>query len=95
MIILKLSFFAFLQEIFGKERYVSIDGPIRFIELFHLFKSKNGEDGASFFLDNASLKDGFTILIDGRNIQALAKLNTILKEECEISFFPAIAGGFH
>ena len=93
MIELKLSFFAFLEDIFGKEKYLRIDEPIRIIELFSLFKSVNGENGTSFFLDNTSLKHGFTILIDGRNIHALEKLNTIIEEECEISFFPAIAGG--
>jgi molybdopterin converting factor small subunit len=94
MITLKLSFFAFLQEVFGKDRFVTIDEPIRFIEIFNLFKSENGLDSASFFLDNLSLKNGFSILIDGRNIHALKGLNTILDEECEISFFPAIAGGY-
>lgn len=93
MITIKLCFFAFLQEHFGKERYISIDRPIRLIELFQLFKSVNGEYGCSFFLDNVNVKSGFSILIDGRNIQALDKTNTILEKECEVSFFPAIGGG--
>lgn len=93
MITIKLSFFAFLQEHFGNERYISIDRPIRLIELFQLFKSGNGEYGHLFFLENADLKSGFTILIDGRNIQALDKTNTILEKECEVSFFPTIGGG--
>ncbi|MHA1967217.1 MAG: MoaD/ThiS family protein [Candidatus Hodarchaeales archaeon] len=93
MITVKLSFFALLQEHFGKERYISIDRPIRLIELFQLFKSDEGEYGCSYFLDNANLKSGFTILIDGRNIQALDRLKTILVKNCEVSFFPVIAGG--
>jgi len=93
MIKINLSFFAFLEKEFGKSQSIIINEPIRIIELFQYFNTRNEESSTSIFLSGTSLKNGFTILVDGRNIQALDDLNTILERECEISFFPAIAGG--
>lgn len=93
MISLKLSFFAFLQEEFSKELIITIKEPIRLIQLFDLFSSKTGENGRKFFLNNGILKTDFIILINGRNIQALNGLSTILDINSEISFFPLLGGG--
>lgn len=95
MITITLSFFAFLEEQFGRKQSISIDEPIKIIELFQYFSTKNGEDSTSIFLSGNQLNNGFTILLNGRNIQALDELNTILEEECEVSFFPVIAGGLN
>ena len=95
MITITLSFFAFLEEQFGRKQSISINEPIKIIELFRYFSTKNGEESSSIFLSGTQLNNGFTILLNGRNIQALDELNTILEEECEISFFPVIAGGLN
>lgn len=94
MITIKLSFFAILQSRFGEGQSIEIDEPMRLIQLFDLFKSNNGEKGSFYFLENGKLKAGYSILIDGRNIHALEGLYTIIGKNCEVSFFPLIAGGF-
>jgi molybdopterin synthase sulfur carrier subunit len=93
MITLKLIFFAFLQEEFGKEQIITIKEPIRLIQLFDLFSSNIKENGKVIFLNNGTLKTDYIILINGRNIQALNGLSTILDSNCEISFFPLLGGG--
>ena len=97
MITIKLTFFAILQTEFGEEQKISVEEPFTLIQLLNFFQSKNGEKGSSFFLENEKIKSGFTILIDGRNILALEGLTTILEKDCEVSFFPLVAGGcfFH
>jgi molybdopterin converting factor small subunit len=93
MITLTLSFFAFLQEDFGKEQIITIKEPIRLIQLFNLFSSKNSEKGNVYFLNNGDLKTDYIILINGRNTEAFDGLHTILDSSCEISFFPLLGGG--
>ncbi|MFX0015678.1 MAG: MoaD/ThiS family protein [Promethearchaeota archaeon] len=93
MITIELNFFAILQAVFGDEYRITIEEPIPLIQLLDLFHSKDGEKGSHFFLEDGELKKGFSILIDGRNIHALEGLNTILEKNCEVSFFPIIAGG--
>lgn len=94
MITIKLSFFAILQSRFGEEQSIEIHEPMRLIQLCNLFKSNNGENGSFFFLEHGKLKAGYSILIDGRNIHAMGGLDTIIGKNCEVSFFPLIAGGF-
>lgn len=93
MIMIKVSFFAILQTEFGETHNITIEEPIRLLQLFDLFQSKKGERGSSFLIENDELKKGFTILIDGRNIHALDGLTTVLDKNCEVSFFPTLAGG--
>ncbi|MFX1284269.1 MAG: MoaD/ThiS family protein [Promethearchaeota archaeon] len=93
MITIKLSFFAILQTELGETQNITVEEPIRLQQVFDLFQSKKGERGSSFFIENDELKKGLTILIDGRNIHALDGLNTILDKNCDVSFFPVLAGG--
>ncbi|UCE14607.1 MAG: MoaD/ThiS family protein [Candidatus Heimdallarchaeota archaeon] len=93
MIIINFSFFATLQGDFGEEQQITCNEPITLIQLLDSFQSENGEKASAFFLENGKIKDEFIILIDGRNVHALEGLNTVLKENCEVSFFPLLAGG--
>ncbi len=94
MITIKLSFFAILQTEFGEAHNIVLKEPMKLREILDFFQSKYNEKGSTFFLENEELKKGFTILIDGRNIHALEGLNTSLSHNCDVSFFPLIAGGF-
>ncbi len=89
-----LTFFANLQPLFGEEQVIYIEYPIRIIEIFLLFKTKEGIRANNVFLDgNISLKEDFNILLNGRHILAFNGLKTIINENCELSFFPKIGGG--
>ncbi len=97
MISITLSFFANLQEIFGEIQELQVESPnypIRIIEIFRLFFTRNRGSAAAFFLDgNTYLKDDYTMLLDGRNIAGLDGLSTIIDKDVELSFFPKIGGG--
>jgi sulfur-carrier protein len=45
------------------------------------------------FVDNYELKDLVTVLVNGRNIEFLERMNTRLREGDLISLFPPVAGG--
>ena len=63
MIKITLSFFANLQTIFGEEIILQVEHPIRVIELFFLFKTKDGIPANSIFLHgDVSLNDDYNIL---------------------------------
>ena len=94
MIKIKLAFFATLQHEFGEVSNIIINESIEFREILDFFQSKRKEKGSTYFLENEELKKGITVLINGRNILALEGLNTYIDQDCEISFFPQIAGGF-
>ncbi|MFX0207575.1 MAG: MoaD/ThiS family protein [Candidatus Hodarchaeota archaeon] len=93
MIKINLTFFATLLHEFGETNSIVLKEPIEFRQVLDCFQSKRGETGSIYFLENGELKKGITILIDGRNILALEGLNTYLDQDCEVSFFPQIAGG--
>lgn len=93
MIKINLTFFATFQHEFGEANSIFIKEPIEFRQILDCFQSKRGETGSTYFLENGELKKGITILIDGRNVLALEGLNTYLDQDCEVSFFPQIAGG--
>ncbi|MFX0150364.1 MAG: MoaD/ThiS family protein [Candidatus Hodarchaeota archaeon] len=93
MITLTLCFFAYLQEDFGKELTIEVHKPIKLIQLFSLFSSKNRKKANDYFLNNHDLKTDYIILINGRNIEAFDGLHTILDSSCEVSFFPLLGGG--
>ncbi|MFW9904086.1 MAG: MoaD/ThiS family protein [Candidatus Thorarchaeota archaeon] len=94
MIKINLTFFATLQQEFGEVYSIVIKEPIEFRQILDSFESKRGEKGSTYFLENEELKKGITVLINGRNILALEGLNTYLDQDCEVSIFPLIAGGF-
>ena len=93
MITIELAFFATLQKEFGEINTIVIEEPMEFRQILDLFYSKDDQIGSSFFLENEELKKGFIVLINGRNILALEGLNTHINQNCEVSFFPIIAGG--
>jgi len=93
MIIIKLEFFATLQKEFGEANTIVIEESMEFRKILDLFHSKEEEKGSFFFLENGELKKGFIILINGRNLLALEGVNTHINQNCEVSFFPIIAGG--
>jgi molybdopterin converting factor small subunit len=94
MITIKLSFFASLQNDFKSEEVITLDEPIRLIQLFTSLKSKNGRLGDFYFLEGTNFKSDFILLINGRNMYAIDGLNSIIDKDCEISIFPLIGGGF-
>ena len=93
MILINLSFFASLQEIFEEKLNISVKEPIRLVELFDLFFTKSNEIGSSFFLKNDELISEYIILLNGRNINYFKGLKTIISENSEVSFFPLVGGG--
>lgn len=93
MITIKLTFFASLQKKFGEADTIVIKEPMEFRQILELFHSKDDQKGSTFFLENGALKKGFIVLINGRNILALKGVNTHINQNCELSFFPIIAGG--
>lgn len=93
MIKIKLTFFASLQHEFGEVSSIVIKESIELREILDFFQSKRGKRGSTYFLENGELKKGITVLINGRNILALEGLNTYIDQNCEVSFFPQIAGG--
>lgn len=94
MIRINLSFFASLQDVFDEKLSISVKESIRLVELFDLFNTKSNEIASSFFLKNDELLSDYIILLNGRNINHFEGIKTIIREDCEISFFPLIGGGF-
>ena len=93
MIPIKLTFYATLQHEFGEVKIIVLKEPMEFRQILNHFVSKHGEIGKSFFLVNKELKKEFIVLINGRNILALDGMDTEINQNCEVSFFPKIAGG--
>lgn len=93
MITIKFSFFATLKKEFGEANTIIIEEPMEFKQILDFIHSKNKEKGSSYFLENEELKKGFIVLVNGRNILALKGVNTCINHNCEVSFFPIIAGG--
>ncbi len=94
MIYITLSFFATLQPLFGLSKSVQIEYPIKIFEIFAMFYTNEKMHPSGILLDgNTHLKDEYMILLDGRNIEGYNGLDTILDKDCELSFFPKLAGG--
>lgn len=79
---------------FGETQTIELEYPVRIIEIFSLFFTKEHQSAGHIFLEaQVYLKDDFNILLNGRNIEGFNGINTIINENAELSFFPKIGGG--
>ena len=91
----KLQFFAFLQKDFGWEQTLVFKHPISLYQLLEKLSIKTGVQALDIFLERnrTTLKDEYRILVDGTNVHGLKGIRTVIEKDCEVAFFPAIAGG--
>lgn len=95
MVDVKISFFSILTDITEIDKFtfpMDIDSDIR--NLLEQLTLKFGEKFEELIFKNSTdLSKYVLITINGKNIRALDGLNTKLKQNDEIFFVPAIAGG--
>jgi molybdopterin synthase sulfur carrier subunit len=95
MVDVKISFFSILTDITEIDEFtfpLDIDSNIR--NLLEQLTLKFGEKFEELIFKNSTdLSKYVLITINGKNIRALDGLNTKLKQNDEIFFVPAIAGG--
>ncbi|MFX1277960.1 MAG: MoaD/ThiS family protein [Promethearchaeota archaeon] len=95
MVDVKISFFSILTDITDKEELIfslENNSDIRILlEKLVLKYGKAFEE--QIFKNSANLSKYVLITVNGKDIRALDGLNTKLKQDDEIFFVPAIAGG--
>lgn len=89
---MKVELFGFLQRAAGCGR-LELEAPT----VRHLLEELVARYGErlrrELFLPDGSLRPGFTILVNGRNIAFLQGQDTLLKPEDTVSLIPPAAGG--
>lgn len=89
---MRVKFFAFIRDYTGsKEVYIDSCNTLR--ELLYKLCSKYGKRLSERLFNGDSLSEDIIIMVNGRHIEHLQGLDTILGEKDEISIFPRVAGG--
>ena len=70
-----------------------IDGPITLQKLINKLDEEFDNYFSEKLLDAGEIKPGSIILLNGKNILHLNKLNTKIKDGDQITLFPPSAGG--
>jgi molybdopterin synthase sulfur carrier subunit len=87
-----IKFFAFFRDYTGTKE-TSTAGSNTLKELLDTLCAKYGKRFTEKVFSGDKLGDDIIILVNGRHIDHLQGLDTILSENDEISIFPKVAGG--
>lgn len=72
---------------------IEIDKPITIMELLELASQKLNSDIIPELIEDGKIMVGTILLINGNNIFHAEKLETMIREDCEVSVFPPAGGG--
>ena len=90
----RLKLFATLRDLAGtKEIYVPFDHDQSVRELIETIKVANPALGAQILDGDGNLTGAVHFLVEGRNIEWLNGLDTIIREKDEVILIPPVAGG--
>jgi len=91
----KLRFFTLFRLDLGiRELEVKLDRPKKLIEFLNTAEKLSPKPFLHKLIDeNGNLIDSAIILINGKNVHHLQKLDTLIKDEDEIDLFPPGGGG--
>jgi sulfur-carrier protein len=90
---IKIKFYSLLR-MFLKQNEIDLDANnISILELLQKISEKTNKDIISKIIDTGELIRGTIILLNGRNIYHLKKLNTNVKNGDNIDIFPPGGGG--
>ncbi len=89
---MRVKFFAYYRDIF-KCKEINIKSCKTINELVDYFCYEYGQKVKNIFYKNNKFSDEIIILVNGRHINHLEKLETKLKESDTVSLFPVVAGG--
>jgi len=70
-----------------------LDEDITISHLIDLISGKLGEDIRNELLDKETIRPGTMLLIDGKNVIHMNKIQTIIDRDCVVSVFPPSGGG--
>ncbi len=95
MIHIKIAFLSLLADLTGiKEVTVPLNENSSIKNIFEKLSIKFGKNFENFFFDTSgNLNKYLIIVLNGKDIRLLKGLDTIIQNNDEISFIPAIAGG--
>ena len=90
---IKIKFYSLLRT-FLEQNEIEIDADnISVLNLLQKISEKTNKDLMSEIIDTGELINGTIILLKGRNIFHLKKLNTLVKNGDKIDIFPPGGGG--
>lgn len=72
---------------------INTTSPVSVRELLDLACQKIGKDILPELLVDGEIKKGTIILIDGKNVLHMEKLDTMIHQDCKVSLFPPAGGG--
>jgi len=87
--------FATLREFLGRKT-LDVDAPVEDVEGLVKFISERFQSGFKDALidpKSGNIRKGFSILVNGREIEFLEGLRTKLKDGDTVALFPPVAGG--
>lgn len=75
------------------EVFINVEKPVSIMELLELINKEVNANIIPELVENNEIINGTIILINGKNIHHLNKLETILTSSCKVEIFPPVAGG--
>lgn len=90
-----VEYFMKFRELTGvKSEVVECDTSMKVWRLLECISEKYGENLRNALFDKGgNVREGITILINGRNIRGLNEYSTVINGDCVVSIFPLAAGG--
>ena len=92
---IKVKFFATIRLVTGvSEIDIKVTSPVTVSQLIEIASKILKKDLKSELLENdREIKHGTIILLNGKNILHIDKLNTLIKDNDTVSIFPPAGGG--
>ena len=92
---IKVKFFATIRLVTGVSNIdIDITSPVTVFQLIEIASKILKKDLKSELLENdREIKHGTIILLNGKNILHIDKLNTLIKDNDTVSIFPPAGGG--
>jgi len=87
-----VKYFASVREYMGKRQDTIVVDEVKVIELLKRLKGIKGTLD-KLLLKNGRLKSIYTIVVNGRDINSLNGLETIVKDGDVVAIFPPFSGG--
>ncbi len=75
------------------EVFINLGKPVSVMELLEMINKEVKANIIPELVENNELINGTIILINGKNIHHLDKLETMLTTSCKVEIFPPVAGG--
>ena len=89
-----VKFFATLRLALGVgELDLELTDPVSVGELVDLTAARVNPLVKSKLLLDGKIRKGTLLLVDGRNVAHLQELDTLIEQDCIVSFFPPAGGG--